>query len=274
MIFLFGILLIVWKINLTSDDIPNFEHEKEKILKKYGKNVDEPKILHKLTEKIGTYEMIYDANDCNIDMVYASVSSINAKDYALKGNDKYALIEIKEAIIGVKQALASCKKHVNSHKMDELTENLSRLYRIKKMIEKKNHIVNTETKQIVPKIINDNEIKGKQKIKISTEYYQLNGKTYFQGMSNLPENTKIGIRINNKASDFNIRIQKDGSFHSVGFSNRGKQIEGNTIIEILIYNNANWQSFDIMEKLNNYYGYDLKKGFGGSPASIVYEDYF
>ncbi len=75
--------------------------------------------------------------NCNRAMIYASSSAENAEDYALKGNHKYALIEVKEAIIGTEQALESCKGKVNSEKMAELSKNLSSLYETKKKIENK-----------------------------------------------------------------------------------------------------------------------------------------
>lgn len=74
---------------------------------------------------------------CKQDMVYASSSAKNATDYASKGNHKYALIEIKEALLGTQLALESCKGNVDTLKMDELSKNLSSLNKTRKKIEYK-----------------------------------------------------------------------------------------------------------------------------------------
>ncbi|MFK5976291.1 MAG: hypothetical protein QM493_07280, partial [Sulfurovum sp.] len=101
--------------------------------------------------------------------------------------------------------------------------------------------------------------KRKKQIKITMNYYKRGIKTYFKGKTNLPQNTKIGITINNRASDFKIYIQKDGSFISSGFSNGNQSLEKNTKVEILVYNNIHWQNKKILEKLKKYYGYGLVK---------------
>ncbi len=78
--------------------------------------------------------------DCDMDVMYANSSAINAVDYAQKGNHKYALIEVNEAIMSTKQALDSCKEKISSHKMDELQKNLSSLYATREQIKKSMNI--------------------------------------------------------------------------------------------------------------------------------------
>lgn len=73
-------------------------------------------------------------SNCKMDMLLAESGAENAVDFALKGNHKYALIEVNEAITYTKQALTSCKGQVSSLKMEELSKNLSSLYQTKKKI--------------------------------------------------------------------------------------------------------------------------------------------
>ncbi|MCK5538134.1 MAG: hypothetical protein KAI79_15010, partial [Bacteroidales bacterium] len=90
-----------------------------------------------IKNRMNTKTQVKSSTTCKQDMVYASSSAENATDYALKGNHKYALIEVKEAIIGTAQALESCKDKVESYKIDELSKNLSSLNVTKKQIESK-----------------------------------------------------------------------------------------------------------------------------------------
>ena len=77
------------------------------------------------------------SSDCKIHMVSANSGAENAVDYALRGNHKYALIEINLAIEYTGYALESCKGEFSSDKMDELSQNLSSLKDTRKQIEKK-----------------------------------------------------------------------------------------------------------------------------------------
>jgi len=110
------------------------------------------------------------------------------------------------------------------------------------------------------------------KLNISIRYFTLNGKTYFIGKTNLPKGTKIGIQLNNRASDFQIYISSNGEYESIGFSNLNKPLIGKYKVEIMIYNNQAWQTKEIINKLNHYYGYGLDKE--DKKASILKEFIF
>ena len=74
------------------------------------------------------------SSDCKIHMTAADSGAENAVDYALKGNHKYALIEINLAIEYTEYALESCKGEINSDEMDELSKNLASLKDTRKKI--------------------------------------------------------------------------------------------------------------------------------------------
>ncbi len=109
--------------------------------------------------KINTKTKVKSLTTCKQDMVYASSSAENATDYALKGNHKYALIEVKEAIVGTEQALESCKGKVNSGKMDELSKNLSSLYETKKLIQSKLSKNSSSSSTTIYTIIKDDNMR-------------------------------------------------------------------------------------------------------------------
>jgi len=69
-------------------------------------------------------------------MVAVDSGAVNAADYASKGNHKYALIEINEAITYANYALESCKDEISSDEMHELSKNISSLKDTKMKIEK------------------------------------------------------------------------------------------------------------------------------------------
>ncbi len=213
--------------------------------------------------------------DCKMDMVLASSGAENAVDYAQKGNHRYALIEVEIAITYTEQALDSCKDEVGSYKMRELSTNLSSLIETKKKIE--DNIVPTEEERILREFkasqnttqnTDTYRMDGAKKIKVSLESYQVGTLRYFMGETNLPKNTKIGIRLNDRAADFKIYIKEDGSFDSVGFSDRGRALKGKHKVEVLIYNS--WQTKAIMEKLKKYYGY----GLSSEGHAVIIKNYY
>lgn len=124
-----GLLLIVFFVKKYDSILKNSQQEvieNEEIIQKRIR--DAQKSYLKKEQQV-------ESQNCNRDMVYASSSAENAEDYALKGNHRYALIEVKEAISGTEQALESCKDKVDTEKMDELSKNLSSLYKTKKLIQ-------------------------------------------------------------------------------------------------------------------------------------------
>lgn len=72
--------------------------------------------------------------NCSSDMMLSNSGAKNAIDYAKKGNHKYAVIEINEAITYSEQALDSCKGEVSNSEMKQLSKNIDSLKIIKKKI--------------------------------------------------------------------------------------------------------------------------------------------
>lgn len=75
--------------------------------------------------------------NCSSDMLLSNSAAKNAVNYAQKGNHKYALIEINEAITYGEQALDSCKGKVTKSKMKQLSKDIHSLKMIKKKISNK-----------------------------------------------------------------------------------------------------------------------------------------
>jgi len=121
------------------------------------------------------------------------------------------------------------------------------------------------------KLKKENTIKN-HKLKISINYHSLNGKIYFTGKTNLPQDTKIGIRLNDKASDFKIYIKHDGSYKSTGFSELDRPLHGKYKVELMLFRNQFWQTKKILKKLDDYYGYGLD--YTDNKASVVKEFIF
>jgi len=124
-------------------------------------------------------------------------------------------------------------------------------------------------KFIKPKIDLSQKTKDLQ---LELEYYSQNNKTYFIGQTNLPENTKIGISIDSKSSDYKIYINKDGTFKSAGFSYLGKSIKGEHEIELIVYKNKLWQNNEVLKKLDKYKGYGIEKESGSFKTKMYFED--
>ena len=92
---------------------------------------------------------------------------------------------------------------------------------------------------------------------LTFEYHEKDGKLYFEGATNLPEGTKIGITVSNElgfyAQDFDILV-KDNRYTSTGFTNQGKQLVGNYKAELNCYFNTSWHDEDILKQLEPYEG--------------------
>ena len=180
-------------------------------------------------------------SDCKTDMVIASSSAESAVDYAERGNHKYTLIETHLAIVFTKKALVSCKiEKVSSQKMEELSKNLSSLLQTKAKIvqiitpEKAKKIIRSVWSEEDRPVV-EQQIEASHKIEVKLKYSRRGVKTYFEGTTNLPEHTRIGIELDDKGTDFNIYIKEDGSFVSaVGFSDLGKPFVGKHKIAICL----------------------------------------
>lgn len=101
-----------------------------------------------------------------------------------------------------------------------------------------------------------------KKIKFEIDHRTENGLVYITGTTNLPENTKLGVRIeNNKgyyATDLKVYTDSEGNFSSNGFSNKGKKLIGKYEVEVITYFNKVWQKTKMLEMLNLYEGKPIK----------------
>lgn len=75
--------------------------------------------------------------NCSMHMVIVNSSLDNAADYAMKGNDKYELIETKEAVTYLEYALTSCKGIKSDTELRNLSKKLSTLKKTKSKLERK-----------------------------------------------------------------------------------------------------------------------------------------
>lgn len=195
-------------------------------------------------------------SDCKTDMIVASSSAESAVDYASERNHKYALIDTHLAIVFTKKALVSCKlEEVSSHKMEELSKNFASLLQTKAKIVQ--IITPEKAKQIIRSVwseenqpVVEQQAEASHKIEVTLKYSRRGVKTYFEGTTNLPEHTRIGIELDDKGTDFNIYIKEDGSFVSaVGFSDLGKPFVGKHKVAIIVYSNQRAQPKDVQKKL-------------------------
>jgi hypothetical protein len=94
-------------------------------------------------------------------------------------------------------------------------------------------------------------------VQLALQYEQLGTKTYFYGETNLPDGTKIRIRLtppgkpDGLQGSFEVR---NGSFRSEGYSDRGIAFNGEWDVKIFSYFNKTWQAPSVLKKLKKYNG--------------------
>jgi len=64
------------------------------------------------------------SDQCNIDLVTVNSGVENAKDYELRKNYKYAIIELNEAIIYAKQAVEDCENTLTKKEIERLKRDI------------------------------------------------------------------------------------------------------------------------------------------------------
>ena len=136
---------------------------------------------------------------------------------------------------------------------DEVNKKIEKSSQTKSITETKPTILNKRLEELSKSSID---------LFVSVNYKIENGKIYIYGDTNLPTGTKIGVGFKEfRGSDFNIYVNPDGTYTSVGFSNRGKPLLGNHTAEVLIYKNASWQkNQSILNDLQKYQGYNIELG--------------
>lgn len=212
--------------------------------------------------------LYYAKNRFYLEQIYTKFTKTTEMSFE-KINDGIKIVDIKGGSFGEYYLLTAegdfefWSKTRNYYKPKKLSQQKISQNNLNQMIELWDSDAYKKEKE--KKVKNELSKRTKQ-IEVTLEYYTQDTLTYFTGTTNLPENTKIGIRLNDKASDFEIYIKEDGSFLSTGFSDRGGVLSGNYKVEVMIYSNISWQTKEIIEKLKNYYGYGLVKE---GHASIV-----
>jgi len=101
------------------------------------------------------------------------------------------------------------------------------------------------------------KIQSQTKLEINIDHKSENGKVYFLGKTNLPEKTKLGLNLKNKsgysAQDWEVYVE-NGKIKSVGFTERGKPLNGS--YEMILFSPFNevWQQEEVKKQLNFFTG--------------------
>lgn len=84
----------------------------------------------------------------------------------------------------------------------------------------------------------------------------------FDGTTNLPEGTKLGITVSNNegymAQDYDVFV-KNQRFESTQFSNHGQKLVGKYNVEIICYFTNLWQTDEVLKKLKDCKGVLIKE---------------
>ena len=108
-------------------------------------------------------------------------------------------------------------------------------------------------------------------LNIKVSHKVIDGKVFINGVTNLPEGTKIGVKVssaadNYSAQDYKLYVNNSGLFQSEGFTKLGNPLVGNYNVEVISRINKFWQNKDILTKLVKFKG----NGIQGNKISVEY----
>lgn len=110
--------------------------------------------------------------------------------------------------------------------------------------------VSNDAQKAIKKTIKDPEPKQIETL-LTIEIEEKSDGLIIIGETNLPEGTKLGISVkgsNYHAQDYKVFVES-GVYESAKFSNRGLPLIGRYDIEIMLYENKNWQTSRVLKEL-------------------------